>query len=165
MDPKFWGPGLWKYIHTTAANASTQQARNDFVNFIHALVPTIPCNACKKHFIEHSQKIDIRNYLKSAQHLFAWTWIMHDAVNHLQGKKWPERITHAEAVRAYFDIPSDKSIPHDIGLDSIACDEICAGHLAQMNIEDSESENQEIEEQKLENKKIVKKKFKSTKRR
>tara|TARA_R110001632_G_scaffold200941_4_gene323670 strand:- start:4987 stop:5544 length:558 start_codon:yes stop_codon:yes gene_type:complete len=185
MDPKIWGPGLWRYLHTAAANANTKEKRDAFVKLVQALGPTIPCNNCMKHFFDHSRKVDIRNYLQSAQHLFAWTWIMHDAVNHLQKKKWPQRITHAEAIRMYFDVDKDQTIPSNIGLDSNACDEICHGHLAEMideDVIDASSQNrQEISEtqengkkfnqndqksnSKLESKKIVKRKPNPVKRR
>lgn len=170
MDPKIWGPGLWKYLHTAAANANTMEKRLAFVNLVQALGPTIPCNNCMKHFLDHSRKVDIRNYLKSAQHLFAWTWIMHDAVNHLQHKKWPQRITHAEAVKMYFDVPEDQTVPSNIGLDSNACDEICHGHLAKLVDEDTiDGPNSNFSDsnvnQELNKKKIVKRKPNQIKRR
>ena len=126
MDPKVWGPGLWKYLHSAAAIASTPEAINAFLAFIAVLGPTIPCKKCKAHFLENQRKIDIRSYTGSAEQLFMWTFRMHDAVNQAQGKVYPQRISYLEARAMYFDVADDNGAVGPVNVDPALCEEICS---------------------------------------
>lgn len=126
MDPKLWGPGLWKYLHSAAAAASTPEAREAFARMVAVLGATIPCSKCKAHFLENQRKIDIRSYMGSAEQLFMWTFRMHDAVNQAQGKVYPERISYLEARALYFNVADDHSAVGPVNVDPALCEEICS---------------------------------------
>ena len=107
MDPKIWGPGLWKYIHSAAATSSSQQKRLDFEVMIKALAKTLPCEKCKAHFIKNLETFPIKNYMASNESLFMWSYLMHDAVNASQNKTGDQRPTFEMVYKNYFDVATD----------------------------------------------------------
>jgi hypothetical protein len=129
MDPSFWGPGLWKYIHTAAAASDTPQKRDAFHQFSISLMPTIPCGKCKQHFEQNLKKYDIRSYKKNQETLLLWTFLMHDAVNMAQGKTGEKRPGWLVVRSQYFDIPDDQSAVGPSPPDQMVCEEICGGQM------------------------------------
>uniref|UniRef100_A0A6C0CGR7 thiol oxidase n=1 Tax=viral metagenome TaxID=1070528 RepID=A0A6C0CGR7_9ZZZZ len=130
MDPKFWGPGLWKYIHTVAAAADTPEKRDAFHKFIIALAPTLPCKVCKGHFEENQRKFDIRNYKRDQESLLMWTYLMHDAVNQAQGKTKELRPSWVEIRAQYFEVGNDVAAVGPVQTDGTVCQEICSAQSA-----------------------------------
>lgn len=125
MDPKFWGPGLWKYLHTAAAAAETPEKRDAFHNLVIAINPTLPCKVCKGHFEENRRKFDINNYKQNQESLLLWTYLMHDAVNQAQGKTGPQRPSWLEIRAQYFEVGNDVSAVGPVETDGTVCQEIC----------------------------------------
>lgn len=109
MDPRIWGPGLWRYIHSTAAAASSQQKRLDFEAWIKTTAKTLPCEKCKAHFLKNLETFPIKNYMTSNESLFMWTYLMHDAVNASQGKTGDQRPTFETVYKQYFDVATDSN--------------------------------------------------------
>jgi hypothetical protein len=144
MDPKFWGPGLWKYIHTAAAAADTPEKREAFHQFSLSLLPTIPCGKCKQHFEQNLKRFDIRQYKKDQEALLLWTFLMHDAVNLAQGKTGASRPSWLTIRSEYFQIPDDKNAVGPGLPDQTVCQEICGGQMIILQ----ESNNNNNEEQK-----------------
>ena len=147
MDPKVWGPGLWKYLHSAAAASGTPEERAAFVALIPALGPTIPCKKCRAHFLENQRKIDIKSYMNSAEQLFMWTFRMHDAVNQAQGKVYPERISYLEARAMYFDVGDDNGAVGSVNVDPTLCEEICSSSVMPVNNTEKLRVNSEISNQ------------------
>jgi hypothetical protein len=127
MDPKVWGPGLWKYFHTAAAAADTPEKRDAFVAMIPAIHATLPCKKCKEHFAENQRKYDIRNYKQNQETLLMWTYLMHDAVNQAQGKTADQRPSWLAVRAMYFDVPTDAAAVGPVTSDLVVCKEICLG--------------------------------------
>ncbi len=127
MDARIWGEGLWKYLHTAAANSSTPEQRNEFVVMIMAIIPTLPCKVCREHFKTNMRRIDIRNYMQNQVQLFMWTFLMHDAVNQAQGKTGEDRISFLEAKQMYFEVADDTDAYGAVDYNPSICDEVCKG--------------------------------------
>lgn len=129
MDPGFWGPGIWRYLHLTAAVAFTPQQREKFVIFVKALAETIPCEKCKTHFIKNlNGNYQIREYMTSNETLFMWTYLMHDAVNASQGKTGKDRPTFEHVYREYFDVGDDSgAVDFKEGYQDPICHDVCNG--------------------------------------
>lgn len=132
MDPKIWGPGLWKYLHSAAASASSQQKRKDFVEMIKALAKTLPCEKCKAHFLQNLQTFKITDYMTSNESLFMWTYNMHDAVNVSQGKTGSQRPSFEEVYKMYFDVASDsEAVDFKKDYHDPICQDVCSSQMSQ----------------------------------
>ena len=143
MDPKVWGPGLWTYIHSVAAMATTAAKRSDFKELTYHLAKTLPCDACKKHFRQNMRdpRLNIDNYMSSERSLFMWTYLIHDAVNIAKEKYWasknPEAAARGESgvdrpsfqdiYPIYFEVPGDSDAVSHLPYEEAVCEEICNG--------------------------------------
>lgn len=126
MDPTFWGPGLWKFLHSTAAVAYTDADRDDFHLLVKALARTLPCSKCREHFRNNLGNIPIENYMSSNETMFMWTYLMHDAVNKAQGKTGSQRPTFEQAYRIYFQVGDDSGADFVGDYQNEICQEVCA---------------------------------------
>lgn len=133
MDPKIWGPGLWKYIHSAAATSSSQQKRNDFEVMIKALAKTLPCEKCKAHFIKNLDVFPIRNYMASNESLFMWSYLMHDAVNASQNKTGDQRPSFETVYKMYFDVATDaEAVDFKQDYHDPICHDVCTSQMSNM---------------------------------
>lgn len=92
INSRFWGPHLWIFLHSVAANYPDEPTVYDITNtqnFIFSLVHIIPCSICKEHFnnllikgakVESIKPLTI-NTLKNRKTLFKWTYDIHNYVN------------------------------------------------------------------------------------
>ena len=88
MNPVYWGPAAWHFIHALAAAYPINPAESDkeiYKAFFDVLPFVLPCPVCGKHLKENLQTIPIR--LGSRQELFEWTVDLHNEVNKQKGKK------------------------------------------------------------------------------
>jgi hypothetical protein len=97
MDIRKLGSGIWYIIHKEAIIC---QDKKSYINFIHRLKNSFPCEACKKHFTEYIEKNPIEQYLQVDKGLFIWTWKFHNSVNRRLGK--PE-MSYEDAEKMYTD--------------------------------------------------------------
>ena len=128
MDPNFWGPGQWKFLHATAAVAYGEQERLDFEQYVMALARVLPCGKCKEHFRANLRENPIRNYMSNNETLFLWTYIMHKAVTDAQGKPG---ITFEEAYKMYFDVGDDTDADFVGEYQNSICQDVCSETAAQ----------------------------------
>ncbi len=84
----FWGPALWKTIHSLAA-AYTPDQRQYYKSFIYGLQYTLPCEYCRKHLQANLKTLNIDDYLENNHKLFLWTYFLHDMVNRQLHKSSP----------------------------------------------------------------------------
>lgn len=88
MDPRSWGPSLWRYLHIMSMNYPTNPTQHDYMfyqNFLNYLGHTLPCPTCKFHYQEYL-KTNPPNL--SDKHTFVyWTIDLHNDVNKRTGKK------------------------------------------------------------------------------
>ena len=90
MDSTVWGKGLWIFIHSVALNYPEHPTPLDKKNvwgFFNNLENVIPCNACKRNYNLHMNKLPLSSYLNNKNDLFKWTVEMHNMVNTELGKK------------------------------------------------------------------------------
>lgn len=104
LDPHFWGPSVWKALHTFAAGYNPEK-RQQFVAFIWSLSQKnglLPCEECRHHFTKmiSEPELKLEFYLEDRDKLFLWTWLLHDKVNQRLGKSG---LTLAQAKEIYFN--------------------------------------------------------------
>ena len=88
-ESSFWGPCFWRMIHSCAAGYRPEY-KNIFKQFIYSLPGVLPCKQAQARFIQCLNKIPLSDeYLKDAQNLFLWTFLIHDLVNRQLGKMSP----------------------------------------------------------------------------
>lgn len=85
----FWGPCMWRSIHSMAAVYTPENA-SSFYNFIVSLMSILPCASCRNNLRKNLREIPpLKDYLDDNQKLFYWTYLLHDKVNKELGKKSP----------------------------------------------------------------------------
>ena len=81
MDPNFWGPSIWRTIHSVAYESDKLASENTFSNLIYELSFVLPCETCRNH---------MQNYLKDhpipQNNFFIWSVEFHNQVNIRLGK-------------------------------------------------------------------------------
>lgn len=81
-DPKFWGPALWKFLHSMAANYPvdpTPQYRASSRQFFYSLRHLLPCETCRVHY--STLIVKRQPQTESAQSLQEWVLWLHNEVN------------------------------------------------------------------------------------
>jgi hypothetical protein len=90
-DPKFWGPGLWRAIHSGSLNypkKATQLTIDKMKGFIYGLPSIMACKSCSTHalaFIQEHDK-DLNQICESKDNLFKFFVDFHNYVNKRLGK-------------------------------------------------------------------------------
>jgi len=90
MDPSIWGPHLWTGLHYVALGypgGASATDRAHYKAFYEGLSNVLPCGKCVQHYIQLLKESPIDAYLDTADTLFEWTVIIHNAVNKRLGKK------------------------------------------------------------------------------
>lgn len=81
MDKSFWGPSTWCTIHTAAIGYRPEH-RLSFKQFIYSLPSLLPCQYCRDHLTQNLSNIRLEDkYLVNNDHLFMWSYFLHDLVN------------------------------------------------------------------------------------
>lgn len=81
-DPKVWGPALWKFLHSMAANYPhdpNPQYRASSRQFFYSLRHLLPCEMCRTHYSALISKRQPQT--ESAHALQEWVLWMHNEVN------------------------------------------------------------------------------------
>jgi hypothetical protein len=86
--PKFWGPALWQFLHSMAANypeSPNAQYKASCRQFFYSLRYLLPCSLCRQHYSTFLAKkppqVDNTNSIKE------WVLWLHNEVNAQLGKK------------------------------------------------------------------------------
>lgn len=147
LDPKKWGPPAWQLIHMIASVMETEEDRANFAAFIAAFGKVIPCSICKEHFAQNRQKFDIRNYMKDQESLLMWTFLIHDSVNHAQGKTGANRPDWLTIRSRYFKIDAgdENATPGTSeDYDANICTEICGATMAKLQSKTAEAPKEQM---------------------
>lgn len=90
-DPQEWGPHLWYYLHTCAANYPknpSREQRRGMKNWLQNLKWTIPCKMCSDHYgsyiFKNQNRLD--EICQNRENLFAFFVDIHNKVNRRNNK-------------------------------------------------------------------------------
>jgi len=101
MNSEIWGPHAWMFLHSitfTYPHEPDFKVKKHFLNFFDNLKNIIPCEICKKHYINNLQKHPLIDSLNSKEDLIKWLVNIHNEINIINGKRvW----TYDEVVEHY----------------------------------------------------------------
>jgi hypothetical protein len=91
-NPERIGSGIWFVIHLKAKHATTEQTKNEFIDFMYLLSVEFPCNRCRTHIQSYLREHPFEPYMNLKNNegedigLFKWSWLFHNAVNNRLAK-------------------------------------------------------------------------------
>lgn len=85
-NPSNFGPGIWYCIHRMARDATTQEKKLKFKEFLENVIYTLPCSTCFQHATEYYKSRPLDNFWNMKEKgneigMFRWSWQFHNAVN------------------------------------------------------------------------------------
>ena len=89
MNPKFWGPHGWIFLHSVTMNYPKNPSNDDkqlYRNFFSSLTRVLPCEKCAYHYKQHIKDDPIEPALESRDKLVRWLIKIHNKVNADLGK-------------------------------------------------------------------------------
>jgi len=102
IDPKKWGPSLWKFLHYVSFNYPDNPSNNDkhvMRNFIYVLGDILPCESCRNHYRENiGILMKSQGILNNRESLIKFFYDLHNMVNNIKGT--PE-YSYSKFVRDY----------------------------------------------------------------
>tara|TARA_B100000780_G_C20922665_1_gene367625 strand:+ start:150 stop:554 length:405 start_codon:yes stop_codon:yes gene_type:complete len=84
MNPKFWGPHAWIFLHSVTMNYPknpTQQDKQRYREFFKSMERVLPCEKCAYHYSKHIDEFPIDPALESRDTLVRWLIQIHNEVN------------------------------------------------------------------------------------
>jgi len=107
IDPKYWGPYGWKFLHTLTLyypDIPSNDDKKNIVNFLHTLSYVLPCETCRHEFKKLLKKYPPEEYNTNKTILIRWLYNIHNKVN--------KRLEH----KPYVFISNEK-LQHDLRID------------------------------------------------
>lgn len=89
MNPKFWGPHGWIFLHSVTMNYPKQPTIEDktlYRDFFRSLRKVLPCEKCAYHYRQHIIDDPIEPVLENRDTLVRWLIKIHNKVNADLGK-------------------------------------------------------------------------------
>jgi hypothetical protein len=89
MNPKFWGPHGWIFLHAVTMNYPKNPSNDDkqlYRNFFSSLTRVLPCEKCAYHYKQHIKDDPIEPALENRDKLVRWLIKIHNKVNVDLGK-------------------------------------------------------------------------------
>jgi hypothetical protein len=89
MNPKFWGPHGWIFLHSVTMNYPKNPSNDDkqlYRNFFSSLTRVLPCEKCAYHYKQHIKDDPIEPALENRDKLVRWLIKIHNKVNADLGK-------------------------------------------------------------------------------
>ena len=85
-NPNTFGPGIWYCIHMMAKDATTDEKKQKFKEFIEQVVKSLPCQTCLEHATDYYKNNPLVRYWNITENgeqigLFKWAWTFHNTVN------------------------------------------------------------------------------------
>ena len=62
MDPNYWGPKAWFFLHSITANYPinpTSRDKNIYKSFFISLKDVLPCSVCQENYKKHLSMLDM----------------------------------------------------------------------------------------------------------
>ena len=101
MNPKFWGPHGWIFLHSVTMNYPKEPSESDKViyrNFFSNLTRVLPCEKCAYHYKQHIETDPIEPALENRSKLVRWLIKIHNKVNDDLGKP---QYTYEQVIEEY----------------------------------------------------------------
>jgi hypothetical protein len=92
INPKIWGPYIWKTIHFVAhgyPKNPTDEDKKAYITFYQNIMKVLPCDKCSISSQKLFIKSDIESNLNSKEDLIKWAYDFHNDVNNELGKTSP----------------------------------------------------------------------------
>tara|TARA_Y100000287_G_C14185743_1_gene337428 strand:- start:182 stop:589 length:408 start_codon:yes stop_codon:yes gene_type:complete len=89
MNPKFWGPHAWIFLHSLTFNYPKEPTDKDkqiYVSFFKSLENILPCEKCAYHYKRHLEEYPIEEALETRETMVQWLISVHNEVNKELGK-------------------------------------------------------------------------------
>jgi len=89
MNPTFWGPHAWIFLHTVTMNypkEPTEQDKQHYYQFFRVLEHVLPCEKCAHNYSNNLTKIPLTSALENRGKLIHWLIDVHNEVNTETGK-------------------------------------------------------------------------------
>jgi len=85
-NPATFGPGIWYCIHISARDATTEEKKKKFKDFIEAVIASLPCSNCQQHASTYYQTNPLSDFWNVKENgkdigIFKWAWNFHNTVN------------------------------------------------------------------------------------
>jgi len=101
MNPTFWGPHGWIFLHSITFNYPTEPNGHDkqvHIDFFNSLQHVLPCEKCAHHYSQHISKYPVEDAVKDRDTFIRWLIKIHNLVNESLGKRtW----TYEEVIDDY----------------------------------------------------------------
>ena len=103
VDPKIWGPSLWKTLHIISFNYPinpTKKTKTIHLKFIKNLKYLLPCKSCRENLCQHFSTDPITMKTMKNRYTFShYIYNLHENINIMLGKK--SNITYENAKKMY----------------------------------------------------------------
>jgi hypothetical protein len=89
MNPKFWGPHAWIFLHSLTFNYPKEPTDKDkqiYISFFKSLEHILPCEKCAYHYKRHLEEYPIEEALETRENMVQWLISVHNEVNKELGK-------------------------------------------------------------------------------
>ena len=130
MNPKFWGPHAWIFLHSVTMNYPKEPTEKDkliYINFFKELQHILPCEKCAYNYKRHLEDFPIEEALDSREKMIQWFINIHNEVNKELGKPI---YTYDQVIEEYrykmFHLDRDSSNVYKIIILGLL---ICIGYL------------------------------------
>lgn len=85
-NPSTFGPGIWYTIHIMSRDATTEEKKKKFKEYIETTIQNLPCSVCQQHASVYYQSHPLSDFWNVKENgndvgLFKWTWNFHNTVN------------------------------------------------------------------------------------
>ena len=118
MNPKFWGPHGWYFLHSVTMHYPknpSEQEKQIYFNFFKSVENVLPCEKCAYHYSKNLEKLPLEPALESRDTLVRWLISVHNEVNKETGKR---EYTYEEVIDEYThkmnNIDSDSTLVYKV---------------------------------------------------
>lgn len=85
-NPVTFGPGIWYTIHVNSRNATSEDSKKKFKDFIEVTISNLPCHTCRDHATSYYRSNPLSDFWNVKENgkeigLFKWAWNFHNTVN------------------------------------------------------------------------------------
>lgn len=109
FNPSTDGSIIWSYLHTMAANATTEEKREMYISRLNGLKVDFPCENCRRHLVQNLDTLPVEPYSNTNVSLFLHSWKLHDIVNEQLHKPMSQRLSYDQAYAIYFKTKASTS--------------------------------------------------------